>query len=135
MHKNIYKWFKNVFLLSGLALPFLFTFSCSVQKPVETPPDADEDQPPSIDNADQFFPQIDPKDYYDLIEFKEHKPIISKKLKAKVIQDVISRVASNQGEINFNIEDVSEQKCIFHFQWKIKDKTFFKNYVFDFENM
>ena len=111
--------YKKHFLLLNLSIvcsfiPILTITSCKNEsKPVE-PDDKNEDV--TIENADQFFPKINVKDYYNLIEFKEHLPTITDKLKVKVIQDVVDRVASSLGEINFNIEEISEQKIIFHFK-------------------
>ena len=130
--------YKKHFLLLNLSIvcsfiPILTITSCKNEsKPVE-PDDKNEDV--TIENADQFFPKINVKDYYNLIEFKEHLPTITDKLKVKVIQDVVDRVASSLGEINFNIEEISEQKIIFHFKWVYNENTLYKNYIFDFDGL
>lgn len=86
-----------------------------------------------IENADQFFPKINPSDYYKLVDFENHEPIINDDFRLQLIKDVISRVASSQGEISFNVEEVSPKHNIFHFKWTYGDKVLYKNYTVNFE--
>lgn len=138
-HKKLKKCcYYSLFILFSLIFVTSWTTSCSsVNKqeiPITTPKDDEEDL--SNLNADSFFPKIYKEDYWDLVEFKNHKPFISQKLKLKIINDVISRVALNKGKISYFIEEKPNYELIttvFHFKWEYKSLTLHKSYYFSFK--
>lgn len=86
-----------------------------------------------FNNADDFFPKMNIKDYYDFLDFENHVPIITEKLKLNFVRDVIRRVATSRGDINFYIEETSKQKVTFYFKWTYNSSTLYKTYVLDVE--
>lgn len=68
-------------------------------------------------SADDFFPKLYSEDYYDYVEFdNKSKPIIGDKFIMKVINDVITRVSSSSGSIEFYVDILSNQMVDFHFR-------------------
>lgn len=102
------------------------TVSCSqpvVSENFEIPDDID------IEDADKFFPKVNVNDYYHLIEFEDHQPIITDKLKLQFVKDVISRVASSKGKIVFTEEKITNSHVVFKFWRLYKDKNLVKTYT------
>lgn len=82
-------------------------------------------------NSDNFFPKLYQVDYYDYLEFDENaKPVIGDKFIMQVISDVVSRVASSNGNISYTITKHSNSSVDFHFKWTYKNKILYKTYSF-----
>lgn len=86
-----------------------------------------------FNNSDDFFPKMNIKEYYDFIEFENHNPIITNKLKLNFIKDVIRRVATSRGKISFYVEETNKQKVSFYFKWTYNSTTLYKTYVLDLQ--
>ncbi|WP_416388968.1 MHO_1590 family protein [Mesomycoplasma lagogenitalium] len=74
------------------------------------------------------FPEINSRDYYDLIEIKNNKAVISEKMISFFISDVIKKLGVSYGDIKFNYLYKSEQSVIVEFIWIDKDQKLYKNY-------
>ncbi len=86
-------------------------------------------------SADDFFPKLYSEDYYDYVEFdNKSKPIIGDKFIMKVINDVITRVSSSSGSIEFYVDILSNQMVDFHFRWLYGNIFFSKIYSFNITN-
>ncbi len=86
-------------------------------------------------SADDFFPKLYSEDYYDYVEFdNKSKPIIGDKFIMKVINDVITRVSSSSGSIEFYVDILSNQMVDFHFRWSYGNIFFSKIYSFNITN-
>ncbi|WP_406602262.1 MHO_1590 family protein [Metamycoplasma sualvi] len=85
--------------------------------------------------ANDFFPQLYSEDYYDYVEFDDKsKPVIGDKFIMKVINDVITRVSSSSGLIEFYVDILSNQMIDFHFRWTYGDIFLSKIYSFNITN-
>ena len=85
--------------------------------------------------ANDFFPQLYSEDYYDYVEFdNKSKPVIGDKFIMKVINDVITSVASSSGLREFYVDSVSNQVIDFHFRWTYGDIFLSKIYSFNITN-
>lgn len=106
--------------------------SCSNVKNIEN---NNSDKPiisEEIINEDNFFPILYQEDYYEYIEFnKNAKPIIGDKFIMKVIEDVVSRVASSKGIIEFSVIKYSDSIVDFNFKWSYLDIVLYKTYSFE----
>ena len=83
-------------------------------------------------NEDNFFPILYKEDYYEYIQFnKNAKPVIGDKFIMKVIEDVVSRVASSKGIIEFSVIKYSEAIVDFNFKWSYSNIVLYKTYSFE----
>lgn len=90
------------------------------------------DETNEIITADDFFPKLSIADYYDYVEFDNNaQPLIGDKLIMKVIEDVISRVASSKGTIKFSITRYTNSSVDFNFEWTYLDMKLYKIYSFE----
>ena len=115
---------------SLLATIFIAT-SCSNVKNIEN----NNSNEPIINeeiNENNFFPILYQEDYYNYIEFnKNAKPVIGDKFIMKVIEDVVSRVASSKGIIEFSVIKYSEAIVDFNFKWSYSNIVLYKTYSFE----
>lgn len=147
MQKKLFPKFVSIIFTS---FTFLISSSCSLEqttsliknKPLEfkekekientnAKPEIDDSK--IFNDADDFFPKLDSKKYYELCEFKNNDPIFSQKLKTEIIKDVITRVAINKGQLFYKIYDYSENKSLFCFKWTFNEKELYKNYLIEFK--
>lgn len=85
--------------------------------------------PPIIpDEVDAIFPEIKTFDFYDLIEFKNGKPIIGDKMIASIVKSIVSRLGTTNGDISFYIEDISDVNKNIFFKWVYENKQIKKTY-------
>lgn len=110
--------------------------SCSNVSDINNPPViSDSNYDENFISADDFFPKLYSEDYYDYVEFdNKSKPIIGDKFIMKVINDVITRVSSSSGSIEFYVDILSNQMVDFHFCWLYGNIFFSKIYSFNITN-
>lgn len=116
----------------------VFVLSCTSHskinsnKPTNT---ENKDKEFTFNDPNMYFPKIYEKDYLNLIEFDNHKPIIGDKIKIKVIQDVVNRVSTSEGKLSFYIEETKDKQLInFHFKWEKDKNVLYKTYTISIKN-
>lgn len=128
--------FPKIMILSILFIPS-FTISCAFnsnqndtkQEKNEEEKEKENKEEVTINDPNMYFPKIYEKDYYSLIEFENHKPIIGEKIKIKVIQDVVNRVSTSDGKLSFYVEEKNKQLVNFHFKWEKNNIVLSKTYT------
>ncbi|QJG67083.1 MHO_1590 family protein [Mycoplasma phocoenae] len=84
--------------------------------------------------ADNIFPTVDITDYYSKIKIRNNKAIINDDMIAFIIQDIIKKMAVNQGDINVGYFQENEQKLELKFVWTSNNKSILKTYLFTIIN-
>ncbi len=84
---------------------------------------------PPIEEEKEVFPVIKASDFYHLIEFEDGKPFIGDKMMSAIIKDVITRLGSVDGDINFYIIKNSNLQKTIYFKWIYKEKEIKKTYI------
>lgn len=115
-------------LNSYLVLIPILTASCSNVPLINGSNNGNNDQI----MADDFFPKLYAEDYYPYVEFdNKAKPIISDQFIMKVISDVVDRVSSSKGKIEFSVNSFSDRIIDFNFQWIYGNQKLYKTYSFN----
>ncbi|MGL5205811.1 MAG: MHO_1590 family protein [Metamycoplasmataceae bacterium] len=94
-------------------------------------PDVEE---PSIDEND-IFPEIDSKDFYNLIEFENGLPFIGDKMMAAIIKDIVNRLGSAEGNLAFYIIENSKVEKTIYFKWINGEKELKKTYIISINSL
>ncbi|MGL5617906.1 MAG: MHO_1590 family protein [Metamycoplasmataceae bacterium] len=94
-------------------------------------PDIEE---PQIDEND-IFPEIDSKNFYNLIEFENGYPFIGDKMMASIIKDIITRLGSVDGDLAFYIIENSRIKKTIYFKWIHEGKELKKTYIISINSL
>lgn len=89
--------------------------------------------PPTDEN--QIFPEIDSKDFYDLIEFENGLPFIGDKMIASIIKDIITRLGTVEGSLSFYITEISLTEKAIYFKWTNKEKEVKKTYIISINSL
>ncbi|MBN3535078.1 MHO_1590 family protein [Mycoplasma procyoni] len=80
--------------------------------------------------VEDVFPSIDQKDYYHLIEIVDKKPVITDKMIAFFIKDVIKKLGVSYGNIKFAHDKKDDQNANVEFIWEYENQILRKNYHF-----
>lgn len=80
------------------------------------------------------FPDVDSREYYDLIEIKNNKPIISDNMLTFFISDIIKRLGVSYGDIKFNYNYINDQNVLVEFIWIDNEQKISKNYNLNIED-
>ncbi|MGL5204841.1 MAG: MHO_1590 family protein [Metamycoplasmataceae bacterium] len=94
-------------------------------------PDVEE---PEIDEND-IFPEIDSKDFYNLIEFENGLPFIGDNMLAAIIKDIVTRLGSVEGNLTFYIIENSRTEKIIYFKWIYEEKELKKTYIISINSL
>lgn len=123
-------------MIHSFLLIVISSVSCSNVNNVNNLPIInDSDYEDNFIGANDFFPQLFSKDYYNYVEFdNKSKPIIGDQFIMKVINDVITRVSSSSGSIEFYVDILSKQMVDFHFRWTYGNIFLSKIYSFNITN-
>ncbi|MGL5643358.1 MAG: MHO_1590 family protein [Metamycoplasmataceae bacterium] len=87
----------------------------------------DIEEPPI--NENDIFPEINAKDFYNLIEFENGLPFIGDKMMAAIIKDIVTRLGSVDGNLAFYIIENSQVEKTIYFKWIHDEKELKKTYI------
>ncbi|UVD81837.1 hypothetical protein NV226_00825 [Mycoplasma iguanae] len=77
------------------------------------------------------FPKIDISDFYDYLEYKGNKLLISDNFIAAIIQETIKTMNKTTGKITFNYKKINDQSVEFHFKWTDQNLSEVNNFQID----
>ena len=121
-----------VFVSTMSIIPISLVTSCSSVKNSTSDNEINDSTPDKVTDANDFFPDLYVDDYYDYVEFdNDANPVIGDKFIMKVIEDVVSRVSSSTGEIQFSVVRYSDSVVDFNFKWISDNVTLYKTYTFE----
>ncbi|MGL5732739.1 MAG: MHO_1590 family protein [Metamycoplasmataceae bacterium] len=93
----------------------------------------DVEEPPI--NENDIFPEIDSKDFYNLIEFENALPFIGDRMLAAIIKDIVTRLGSVDGNLAFYIIENSPIEKIIYFKWIHEEKELKKTYIISINSL
>lgn len=67
--------------------------------------------------TENIFPELNVLDYYPYVEYVDNKLVLGDKLIAAVISDLIARLNSSKGDLEFAYDKISSTKIIFYINW------------------
>ncbi|MGL6125433.1 MAG: MHO_1590 family protein [Metamycoplasmataceae bacterium] len=121
-------------LIAGLSIGAYFIFINMNKEEIKENVLIPNPQDPSIDE-NNIFPEIDSKDFYNLIEFENGRPFIGDKMMAAIIKDIITRLGSVDGDLSFYIVEDSAIKKTIYFKWVFEKKELKKTYIISINSL
>lgn len=117
---NKFKWIVlSIILISGAVASGYFIMNQKHKTEIVTSNEmVEQDKKIEVKlSPSDIFPEIDPRDYYDFLEYDDNNIIIGDKLISNIVKDVITRLKVSYGDIEFYYERKSNYDGILHFNW------------------
>lgn len=119
----------NILLFSVTSI--ISTSSCSNTTKIPSESETNNGENDFID-SDMFFPKLYDSDYYQYVDFdNDAYPKITDEFLLKVIEDVVKRVATSNGTINFTVERYNNNQVDINFKWIYNNQILYKTYSFE----
>ncbi|VEU59810.1 MHO_1590 family protein [Mesomycoplasma neurolyticum] len=93
-----------------------------------------DDENSSMYSEKDIFPEVNPRDYYELINVEKGVAIIDENFVSFFVKDIIKRLGVSFGDIKFYYKFLNKQNVKIEFVWIFDDEKVYKNYYFKIEN-